>query len=249
MAIIHNEYDFNGQIKEIDEIFALTGEKVPRFHYLPSQEEIGDLKLFVSVCAVVYLHIRPKQDASVASFGESVTAPKQSVVTFRQRVSIQQTFINVMREHAKCFDFMFFGDDMVCVLDTTFQPDVNELFEQLAKLNSMLSILNRKSQLAGLTAIEWGIGAHYGEVFVSVQRHHTNDIRYNWSGLAFQITYDLSLTALNDGVDTIYTTDVFYQNLKDKYKDLMHKKANGFYSASIINRPIKDWQTDNLDNQ
>lgn len=55
--------------------------------------------------------------------------------------------------------------------------------------------------------------------------------------------------ALNDAPNTIYTSDVFYQNLKDKYKDLMRKKETGIYTANIINRPMKDWQTENLDSK
>jgi hypothetical protein len=248
MEIIHEAFDFNRQLKDIDDVLSVSGDKVRKFQSIPSLEDIGDLKLFVSVATVVYLRLRRKQDSSLASFEESIKNG-YPVVTFRQHHNAQQIFINLMREHAKCFDFMFFGDDMACVLDTAFQPDINELFEQMAKLNSMLSILNRKSQLIGLSAMEWGIGAHYGEVFVSVQRHLNNDIHFNWSGLACQTSYELALQAMRNGVDTIYTSDVFFQNLKDKYKELMHKEDTSIYTANIINRPIKDWQTENLDNK
>ena len=179
-------------------------------------------------------------------FGES-DKTNQSVITFRQRVISQHLFINLMREHQKCFDFMFFGDDMCCALDTAFQTDINELFELLAKLNSMLSILSRKSMQVGLSALEWGIGAHYGETFVTINRYQTRDEHFNWSGLAFQTSFDLSNMAINDVPNTIYTSDVFYKNLKDKYKELMRKKETNIYTANIINRPIKDWQTENLD--
>ena len=55
--------------------------------------------------------------------------------------------------------------------------------------------------------------------------------------------------ALNDAPNTIYTSDVFYQNLKDKYKELLRKKDTSIYTANIINRPIKDWQTENLESK
>ena len=248
MEILHDTFDFDRSLKDIDGILTVTSEKVHKFPRIPTLEEIGDLQLFVAVCTVVYVRLRPKQDMSLAAFGASVSGRSQ-VITFRQRVLAQHLFVNLMREHKKCFDFMFFGDDMCCALDTTFQTDINELLELLAKLNSMLNILSRKSEKVGLLALEWGIGAHYGDSFVAVNRYQTQNERFNWSGLAFQTAFDLSNMALNDAPNTIYTSDVFYQNLKDKYKELLRKKDTSIYTANIINRPIKDWQTENLESK
>ena len=248
MEILHETFDFDRSLKDIDGILTVTSEKVHKFPRIPTLEEIGDLQLFVAVCTVVYVRLRPKQDMSLAAFGASVSGRSQ-VITFRQRVLAQHLFVNLMREHKKCFDFMFFGDDMCCALDTTFQTDINELLELLAKLNSMLNILSRKSEKVGLLALELGIGAHYGDSFVAVNRYLTQNERFNWSGLAFQTAFDLSNMALNDAPNTIYTSDVFYQNLKDKYKELLRKKDTSIYTANIINRPIKDWQTENLESK
>lgn len=248
MEILHETFDFDRSLKDIDGILTVTSEKVHKFPRIPTLEEIGDLQLFVAVCTIVYVRLRPKQDMSLAAFGASVSGRSQ-VITFRQRVLAQHLFVNLMREHKKCFDFMFFGDDMCCALDTTFQTDINELLELLAKLNSMLNILSRKSEKVGLLALEWGIGVHYGDSFVAVNRYQTQNERFNWSGLAFQTAFDLSNMALNDAPNTIYTSDVFYQNLKDKYKELLRKKDTSIYTANIINRPIKDWQTENLESK
>lgn len=248
MEIIHETFDFDRSLKDIDDILTVTSDKVQKFPNIPSHEEIGNLKLFVAVCTVVYVRLRPKQVLSPTAYGETPTGRSQ-VLTFRQRVLAQRIFVNLMREHQKCFEFMFFGDDMCCALDTAFKTDIDELLELLAKLNSMLYILSRKSETAGLSALEWGIGSHYGEAFVTVNRYHTEDERFNWSGPCFQTSSELSDMALLDAPNTIYATDVFYQNLKDKYKDLMRKKDPGIYIANIINRPFKDWQTENLDNK
>ena len=248
MEIIHETFDFDRSLKDIDDILTVTSDKVQKFPRIPTLEEIGDLPLFVAVCTIVYVRLRPKQDMSLAAFGASVSGRSQ-VITFRQRVLAQHLFVNLMREHKKCFDFMFFGDDMCCALDTAFQTDINELLELLAKFNSMLNILSRKSEQVGLSAMEWGIGAHYGDSFVAVNRYQTQNERFNWSGLAFQTAFDLSNMALNDAPNTIYTSDVFYQNLKDKYKELLRKKDTSIYTANIINRPIKDWQTENLESK
>ena len=248
MEILHEVFDFDRSLKDIDDILAVTSDKVQKFPNIPTLQEIGDLPLFVAVCTVVYVRLRPKPVTGFASFGESASGRSQ-VITFRQRVLAQHPFVNLMREHQKCFDFMFFGDDMCCALNTAFQTDINELLELLAKFNSMLNILSRKGELAGLQTLEWGIGAHYGEAFVAVNRYQIQDERFIWSGLAFQTALELSNMALNDAPNTIYTSDVFYQNLKDKYKELLRKKDTGIYTANIINRPIKDWQTENLDSK
>lgn len=247
MELIHEPFDFNGQLKTIDGILAVSADKVQKYNYIPSQDEIGDLRLFVAVCSAVHLRAKLKKEIRYNEFGQIENSNQTTELTFRQRVMVQQSFINIMREHGKCFDFMFYGDEMTCILDTTFQNEIDELLEQLAKVNSMMNILSKKSQLAGLSALEWGMGVHYGNSFVAVQRILSNDTRFNWSGSVFQLARFLSEKAIDNAPNTIYSSDVFYNNLKDKYKELMRKDTDNIYKANIINKPIKDWQTENLD--
>lgn len=246
MELIHEPFDFNGQLKDMDSILAVSADKVQKFNYIPSFDEIGDLHLFVAVCSAVHLRAKLKKEIKSNEFGQIEKSNKSTELTFRQRVLVQQSFINIMREHGKCFDFMFYGDEMTCILDTTFQNDIDELLEQLAKINSMMIVLSKRSQLAGLSALEWGIGVHYGNSFVAVQRFLNNDIRFNWSGSVVSSACSLSEKAIDNAPNTIYSSDVFYNNLKDKYKELMRKDTDNIYKANIINKPIKDWQTENL---
>ena len=247
MELIHEPFDFNGQLKSVDSILAVPVDKVQRFNHIPKSEEIGNLTLFIALCSAVHLRVRLKKEPQYNEFGQVDKGGMVTDMTFRQRVIVQQAFLNIMREHNKCFDFMFFGDEMTCILDTTFQSDIDELLEQLAKLNSMMSIMSKKSQKFGLHAMEWGIGVHYGDTFVSVQRHHSADVHLNWSGPACYLARSLSGKAIGNAPNTVYSTDVFYHNLKDQYKGLMRKGNENTYTANIVNRLIKDWQTDNLD--
>lgn len=247
MELIHEPFDFNGQLKDIDSILAVSADKVQTFNYIPTRDEIGDQHLFIAVCSAVHLRAKLKKEIKHNEFGQIEESSHTTELTFRQRVMVQQSFINIMREHGKCFDFMFFGDEMTCILDTTFQNDIDELLEQLAKVNSMMNILSKKSQISGLSAIEWGMGVHYGNSFVAVQRFLSNDIRLNWSGSVFSFARLLSKKAIDNAPNTIYSSDVIFNNLKDKYKELMRKDTENIYKANIINKPIKDWQTENLD--
>lgn len=54
MEIIHEPFDFDSQLKGIDDVLSVTGDKVSKFLSIPSVEEIGDMKLFVSVASVVF---------------------------------------------------------------------------------------------------------------------------------------------------------------------------------------------------
>lgn len=247
MELIHEPFDFNGQLKNVDNILAVPVDKVQRFNHIPKSEEMGDLPLFIALCSVVHICVRLKRIVPYNEFGQADKNIMAKEMTFRQRVIVQQSFINIMREHSKCFDFIFSGDEMTCILDTTFQNDINELFEQLAKLNSIMSVISKTSQRFGLFAMEWGMGVHYGEAFVSVQHYHLDDVDFNWSGTSWHIARSLSGKAIDNAPNNLYVSDVFYHNLKDQYKDLMRKVNENTYTANIINKLIKDWQTENLD--
>jgi hypothetical protein len=78
------------------------------------------------------------------------------------------------------------------------------------------------------------MGVHYGNSFVAVQRILSNDTRFNWSGSVFQLARFLSEKAIDNAPNTIYSSDVFYNNLKDKYKELMRKDTDNIYKANII---------------
>lgn len=247
MELIREPFNFNGQLKSIDDILSVTVDKVQRFNHIPSIEEIGELQLFIAVCSAVHLRVRLKKEPQYNEFGQIDRNSLVTDMTFRQRVLVQQSFINIMREHGKCYDFMLFGDEMTCILDTTFQNDIDELFEQLAKVNSMMSVISKKSMKYGLSALEWGLGVHYGDAFVSLHRHLSDNILFNWSGTACHLARDLSSRAIDNAPNTVYSSEVFFQNLKDKYKELMRKENDYTYTANIINRPIKDWQNENLD--
>lgn len=238
MELYHESFDFEGMLKHVDEVLASDGDKIKKFPHIPDLDEMGSLDMLIATCTVVYVKMSLNQ-----------TMFKDKVVTFRQRESFQRIVTSIMREHPKCFDFMMHDDEIACIVDTPFQSDINVLFEQLAKINSMLSILSRKSQLAGLEPIKWGIGSHYGIVYVSVHRYHDGTPSYTWSGKTINYARDLSDKGYEDGSRSIYTSEVFYKNLKDDYKNLMRIEESMDYSASIINRPIQNWETENLDNK
>jgi len=239
MELYHEGFDLESMLRYVDEVLAADGDKIKKFPHIPDFTELGDLNYLIATCTVVYV----KMNLNLTY--DSLF--KDKVVTFRQRESFQRIVTSIMREHPKCFDFMMHDDEVACIIDTPFQSDINVLFEQLAKVNSMLSILSRKSQLAGLEPMKWGIGSHYGSVYVSVHRYHDGTPSYTWSGKTLNYARQLSEKAFDGGSRSIYTSEVFYKNLKDEYKNLMRLEEGAEYSANIINRPIQNWETENLD--
>lgn len=239
MELYHESFDLEATLKHIDEVLATVGDGVKKFPHIPNIDDLGDLDIFITTCTVVYIKIRLK-----SSFDNFLN---NKLVTFRQRESFQSAVTSILREHPKCFDFLMHDDEIACIVDTPFKEDINMLFEQLAKINSMLSILNKKSQLAGLEPFEWGIGSHYGETFVSSQRYHDGPPTFSWSGYAYSYSRHLSGKALDNNQRVIFVSKVFYDNLKEEYQELMRLESEEVYTANVINRFIQNWQTENLD--
>lgn len=241
MAIIHEVFDFDATIKQLDKVLASDGDSVKKFSHIPTLDEMGDMDYYIANCSIVFARVRIK--ASIES------EPRGKVVSFRQRECFYRILTKLFQEHPKCVDFIFHDDEIACIVDTPFKTDIHQLFEKMAKLNSMLSILDQKSQHAGLEPMEWGIGAHYGETFVTVQRYNAGNPNFTWSGYTYNYAHFLCEKAIENSQRPIISSEVFYKNLKDEYKEMMHKEDGDLYSANVINRPIADWQTKNIDNK
>ena len=239
MEILHEAFDFNATLLFIDKILASDGEHIKKFSHVPKQEEIGELECFISTCSVVYVKLRVNAKSDSTKNGKTVS--------FRQRECFYRIVTKVLQEHPSCVDFMIHDDEVVCIVDTPYKTDIHLLFEELAKVNSMLSILNQKSQQAGLVPLLWGIGAHYGDSFVSVQHYHEGQPRLTWDGYAYNYAFFLCEKALDNNERPIVTSKVFFDNLKEEYKQMMREEKDNIYSANVINRPIMDWQTENLE--
>ncbi len=240
MDILHEIFDFDATLKQLDKVLASDGDSVKKFSHVPTLEEMGDLDYYITTCTVVYAKVRVKPSID--------SALKGKVITFRQRECFQRIVTRLLQEHPKCVDFMMHDDEIACIIDTPFQTDIHLLFEQLAKLNSLFSILSKKGKQVGLDSLEWGIGAHYGECYVSAQRYYEGAPSFNWSGYAYNYAHFLCDKALENTQRPIITSDVFYKNLKDEYKEMMREEGD-LYSANVINRPMSDWQTQNFDNK
>lgn len=241
MEILHETFDFDATLKQLDKVLASDGDSVKKYSHVPTLEEIGDLDYFIANCTVVYAKVRIKTTLSSALEGKAIT--------FRQRECFHRIVTSLLQEHPNSVDFIMHDDEIACIVNTPFQTDIYSLFEQMAKVNSMLSILSKKSQQLGMGTLGWGIGAHYGETYVSVQRYHDGSPSFNWSGYTYNYARFLCDKAIENSNRAIMTSDVFYRNLKDEYKEMMREEEGNLYSANVINRPMSDWQTQNLDNK
>lgn len=235
MGILHETFDFNATLSFIDKVLVPDGEPIKKFSRVPEQEEIGELECFISTYSIVYVKLRVNAKSDTTKSGQTVS--------FIQRECFYQIVTKVLQEHPSCVDFMIHDDDVVCIVDTPNKPDINLLFDELAKVNSMLSILNQKSEQAGLSPLLWGIGAHYGDSYVSVQHYHEGQPRLTWDGYTYNYALFLCEKALDNNERPIVTSKTFFDNLKNEYKQMMLEEKDNIYSANVINRTITELWT------
>lgn len=230
MGILHETFDFNATLSFIDRILAPGGEPIKKFSHVPEQEEIDELECFISTYSIVYVKLCVNTKLDSTKSGKTVS--------FRQRECFYQIVTKVLQEHPSCVDFMIHDDEVVCIVNTPNKNDIDLLFEELAKVNTMLSILNQKSQQASLVPLLWGIGAHYGDSYVSVQYYHEGQPRLIWDGYAYNYAHFCCEKALDNNERSIVISKVFFDNLKKEYKQMMQEEKDNIYSANVINRPI-----------
>ncbi len=137
------------------------------------------------------------------------------------------------------------GDCVWGIFETPKKTDIDEAITIIAKINSMIKILNYKLNKKGYSTISVGIGADYGRALMIKAGYSGSGINeVIWMGDVVNSASNLCNIAHRNARKTIVISDVIYINLNDDHKKLFssfYDNVTLYHEGDIINIYMDNW--------
>lgn len=216
----------------IDSYLDLLGEdkNIKFLNAVPATDEDHELAVPIRVTVVCVAFEFPHKDDS------DVTRQwKQMVAT---QILVKEMLM-VMMDSSHCCDTLVVGNYIYGIFSTPFKPQIDEILETLAKMNSANDLVAIKLKRKGIDTPRLKIGADFGPVlrtsFISMEDKRI----YNWNGTRFKQLANLVDQQMDEDKQII-VTERFKQNLKVEYQKYMIPK-DGIYVSKVRNIALKKW--------
>ncbi|MEU2617561.1 adenylate/guanylate cyclase domain-containing protein [Streptomyces sp. NPDC007157] len=206
---------------------------------LPDRARLTYSNGFYAYCSALFVDIR----------GSSQLPSKYRRPTLARlyRAYVSEV-VAIMNSDPFCREVNIVGDGAWAVYNTPKQRDINDVFHIAYTINSMIQVLNYELRRRGIDAISVGLGMSYGRALMI-------KAGYNGSGLhdvvymGDVVNHSAKLAAHGNKTyadDPLMVSEVFYENLTDKNKSLLHwSRQRQCWSGNVVNSEMEAWYKEN----
>lgn len=153
--------------------------------------------------------------------------------------------VAIMNSYMISREINIHGDCVWGIFETPLKSDIDTVIDLMAKISSLVKILNYKLSKKGYSTISVGIAADYGRALM-IQAGYSgsgiNDVI--WMGDVVNSASKLCGIANRGGRKGIVVSCVIYNNIKDKYKGYLSKFYDGvkaYYEGNLNNNIMEAW--------
>lgn len=234
------DYDYLASFGRIDSILATPHGNYQEVKELPDRDELTFTNGFYANCSAVFVDLR---DSS--SLPQHYNRPALAKL-YRAYISEVVAILNSM---ATTREINIVGDGVWAVINTPLKSNIDEVFTNIARINSLMKVLNYKLKKAGYerVAIKAGIGAEWGRALMIKAGYSgsgINDVVY--MGDVVNYAAKLAAKGNKDFNPAIYIGNNFASNLNEHNSSLLTKDfVNGCYTANAINVAMEEWYKNN----
>lgn len=235
MKATNYKYDFKDSLQRIYDILNAGAGAYEERDEIPNTEELTYSNGFYVNCSAVFIDI-----CNSSSLPGKHTRPVLAKI-YRSFIS---ECVSIMNAQDSCREVNIQGDCVWGIFNTPFKADIEQLVEMMAKLSSLINILNYKLQEKKYSTYMVGIGADYGRALMikaGYKGSGINDVVYmgdvvnrasHLSGFGNETYFD----------KTIMVSPAIYGNLSEGYQKYFNWNANHqCYHAGIINTEMDEW--------
>ncbi|MQW78181.1 adenylate/guanylate cyclase domain-containing protein [Nocardioides sp. dk4132] len=232
----YKAYDHSASFARIDGILATPKGNYEEVKELPGRDRLTFVNGFYAYCSAVFVDIR---DSS--SLPDKYNRPALAKL-YRAYIS---EVVAILNSSARTREVNIVGDGVWAVFNTPQKVDINEVFDLVAKVNSLMRVLNFKLAKAGYKdPISAGVGVSYGRALMIKAGYSgsgINDVVY----MGDVVNHAAKLAAkgnLTYSSPSTYLGNVFAGNLNEHNTKLIAKDwTNDCYTANVINTAMNDW--------
>ena len=179
MEANYKPYDYLAGLDRIDNILAIPQSNYEELDTLPSRDKLTFTNgFYANKCAAVFVDIR--ESSSLPSIYKRPALAR----LYRAYISEAVAILNACE---KTVEVNIVGDGVWAIYNTPYKADIDGVFVAIARVNSLMKVLNYKLKEAGYnTPIKAGIGASWGRALMvkaGLSGSGINDVVYMGEGL------------------------------------------------------------------
>ena len=228
-------YDYKDSFRRIDEILDGTDKSLDELKSIPSRNNLTYSNGFYVKSSAIYVTLR-----------DSARLPSKFPLPILAKIyrSFISETVAILNSNERCVDIRITGDCVSGIYDTPHKSDIDEMFSDAARINSLIKTLNFKLAEKGMQQVSVGIGMDNGHslmVKVGYSGSGINDVL--WIGGVVNRAPQLCRYAnKHKGIESTFVSYKIFVNLSDYNKKLLKKHpVHNCYFGDVINVTMDEW--------
>jgi len=235
METKYKNFDYKESFQRIDDILDGSDKSFDELKAIPSRNNLTYSNGFYVTSSAIFVTLR---DSSALSSRFSL-----SVLAKIYRCFISET-VAILNSNDKCVDIRITGDCVSGIYDTPHKTDIDTMFSDAARINSLIKTLSFKLEERGMKKVTIGVGMDYGRslmVKVGFSGSGINDVL--WIGGVVNRASQLCRYAnKHKGIESTFVSYKTFINLSDYNKRLLKKHSvHNCYFGDVINVTMDEW--------
>lgn len=234
----HLAYDHLASVERIDEILTTSDNAYDEVKSIPSRDRLTFTNGFYVWCSALFVDVRGSSDLP--------TKYKRPTLARIYRSYISEA-VAVLNGNSDCAEIMIVGDAVSAVFDTPYKEDINGVFDTVARLNSVVKLLNCRLWKRKLEPIRVGIGISYGRALMIKAGNKGSTINeVVWMGEVVNRAAKLCSLGGRTAFDPNVIVDaLFADNLIKEYQAFLRNSYQGHYTCDVVDLAMEDWYDKN----
>ncbi|NMI05037.1 adenylate/guanylate cyclase domain-containing protein [Paenibacillus sp. SZ31] len=229
----YKAFNFEKSRERLDDILNSTSSFEEK-DTIPSRDQLTYTNGYYVNCSSLFIDLR---DSS------KLPERHQSKVLAKIYRSYISEAVAIINGEINCKEINIVGDCVSAIFESQYKYQIDGVFSTIARLKSLIDVLNYKLEKKGYSTIKAGIGASYGRVLMIKAGYSgstINDVVY--MGEAVNKASKMCSKASKEISSPIVVTSVFFNNLNaDNQKMLTHKYLDDLYHGSVVNIEMNNW--------
>ena len=234
-------YDVDKSSERMDEILNASNDNFCDVDDVPDRSSLTYKNGFYVNITAVFIDIVGSSDMT--------NEHKRPTLAKMYRAFLSEC-VAIMNSESTCKEININGDCVWGVFDTPLKSDIDNVMCVIAKLNSLVGILNYKLKKKNYSEIRVGIGADYGRALMVKAGYSGSGINdVIWMGDVVNSACHLCNKAGRVVYDRILVSDLIYKNMtNDEDKSFLRMvlvEGKVCYQGNFCDSEMCDWYEEN----
>lgn len=233
------EYDHTKSSERINNILNTNNASYEELNYIPSRESLTHKNGVYVKCTALFVDIRGSSNLP--------NLHRRPVLAKIYRSYISEV-VAIMNGNSDCKEIEIDGDCISGIYNTPGADQINSVFDDAARICSLVKMLNYQLEKKDITKIDVGIGIDYGRALMVKAGYSGSGLdKIVWMGDVVNSASNLCNNA-NKGLENkcVFVSNEVFSKLNQSYKNFTEKNySHDCYHCDLHNIEMEQWYEDN----